>query len=266
MFRNAFFAIVAFLLGACATAPAVYEAGAPCEAASFTLTDGFAGARRGNCEVLAGDHVRVSILPEDEGYINPSPWYSFRVFPKRQGPAVITINYVGGEHRYVPKISFDGQSWTPLDEQRTSITDDGTAVDIELQLTGDPFWISAQALVTPDVYDVWTREMAERSTAAVKLLGQSLNGRPMLYLETDAVSENVLLLIGRQHPPEVSGAFAFFSFMETLLGGTELANGAVPLCRAEGRLKCGLPDHQLLRGNRARAGYERHCHRGDGAL
>ena len=244
MFRNAVLVIVVLVLGACATAPAVYQAGTPCEAQAFTVTDGFGGARRGDCEVLASDHVRVSILPEDEGYINPSPWYSFSVFPRRQGSAVITLNYVGGQHRYVPKISFDGLGWAPIDEGRVQVSDDGTRVDIEVPLTEQPFWISAQELLTPDLYDVWTREIADRSGARIGLLGQSLKGRPMLYLETEAQSDDVLLLIGRQHPPEVSGAFAFFSFMEALLAETELANRfrerfsivAIPLLNPDGVL------------------------------
>ena len=35
--------------------------------------------------------------------------------------------------------------------------------------------------------------------------------------------KDILFLLGRQHPPEVSGAFAFFAFTETVLGDTELA-------------------------------------------
>lgn len=240
--RNTAAVVVALFLSACATAPIVYPAGTPCEARSLTVIDDFSGARRGRCEVLAKNHVRISILPEDDGYINPSPWYSFRVFPSRQSSAVITLSYVGGKHRYVPKISFDGLSWSPVDESRVRVSEDGTIVDIELPLTEKPFWISAQELVTPATYDAWTRKTGDESEAQLRLLGQSLRGRPILYLETEAESNAVLFLIGRQHPPEVSGAFAFFSFVETLLGDTDLASRfrdqvaiiAIPLLNPDG--------------------------------
>ena len=135
--------VVALALSACATAPTVYPAGMPCQARSFTVVDGFDGARRGQCEVVARNRVRVSILPEDDGYINPSPWYSFKVYPLEQSAGVISLNYVGGKHRYVPKISFDGIKWVPVDERRVSISEDGTIVDIELSSIDRPFWISA---------------------------------------------------------------------------------------------------------------------------
>jgi hypothetical protein len=37
----------AFVLGACVTPAAIFDAGTPCEASSFTVIDGYAGARRG---------------------------------------------------------------------------------------------------------------------------------------------------------------------------------------------------------------------------
>jgi predicted deacylase len=51
-------------------------------------------------------------------------------------------------------------------------------------------------------------------------------------------------MVGRQHPPEVSGAFAFFAFTETLLADTELAKRfrdsfqivAIPLMNPDGVL------------------------------
>lgn len=242
MFRNTLAVLVVLLASACATAPRVYEAGTPCAARAFTVVDGYGGARRGRCAVLARNRVRVSILPEDDGYINPSPWFSFKLIPQQQGSGVVTLKYIGGKHRYVPKISFDGLSWAPLDERRVRVSDDGTHVDIEVPLTEDPFWISAQELVTPAVYDAWNREIADDTEAELRLLGQSLQGQPIHYLETEPRSDDVLILIGRQHPPEVSGAYAFFSFTETLLADTELARSfrerfmiiAIPLMNPDG--------------------------------
>ncbi len=244
MLRNALVAFAVLVAASCATAPQIYPAGAPCEARSFTVVDDFGGARRGSCEVLGRNHVRVSILPEDAGYINPSPWFSFKVIPKTQSKALITLHYVGGKHRYDPKTSIDGVNWTAIDERRVSVEGDGMLVDIEVPLTQSASWISAQELVTPDDYDTWYRNIVEGGQARLGVIGQSLEGRPIHLLDTGASTDDVLLLTGRQHPPEVSGAIAMFTFIDTLLADTELAIRfrervrilAVPLMNPDGVL------------------------------
>lgn len=234
----------ALLLAACATPVRVFDAGIPCETSSFTVVDSYGGARRGRCEVLASNHVRLSILPEDDGYINPSPWYSFKLVPSRETTARVSLRYVGGRHRYVPKTSTDGLHWSPVDERNIEISQDGTLAQIEVRLGTAIVWISAQELVTPAIYDAWSSKTANETDAELRLLGYSLARQPIQYLVSNASSNDVLFLVGRQHPPEVSGAFAFFSFTETLLADTELAKRfrdefqivAIPLLNPDGVL------------------------------
>jgi len=238
------YAFVILLVGACATPIRSFDAGTPCEASSFTVMDGFGGARRGRCEVLSKDHVQLRILPEDDGYINPSPWFSFRLVPSTQTNATVSLQYVGGRHRYVPKISSDGIHWTPIDERRVRLSDDGTLATIDVPLGTDAVWISAQELVTPAIYDIWNARTARQTAAELRLLGLSLAEQPIRYLVSNPSAKDVLLLVGRQHPPEVSGAFAFFAFLETLLGDSELAAQfreqfqiiAIPLLNPDGVL------------------------------
>lgn len=216
-------AVAALLLGACATPAPVFDAGTPCEAEAFTVIDGFGGARRGRCEVIAPNHVRVSILPEDDGYINPSPWYAFKLVPANESTAIVSLQYVGGRHRYVPKISSDGLSWTAISESDVQLSEDGTLAEIKLALGAEAIWVSAQELVTPSIYAAWAARVTRDTEAELRLLGQSMAGQPIHYLVSNPVAKNILFLVGRQHPPEVSGAFAFFTFSETLLAETELA-------------------------------------------
>ena len=237
------YVLVALLLGACAPIRS-FDAGTPCEASSFIVMDGFGGARRGRCEVISKDHVRLRILPEDDGYINPSPWYSFKLIPSTQTNAVVSLQYVGGRHRYVPKISSDGIRWMPIDESRIQTSDDGTLATIDVPLGTDAVWISAQELVTPAIYDIWNARTARQTDAELRLLGLSLAEQPIRYLVSNPSAKDVLLVVGRQHPPEVSGAFAFFAFLETLLGDSELAAQfrvrfqiiAIPLLNPDGVL------------------------------
>lgn len=244
MLRPALALIIVLLVGACAAPTILVDAGTPCEASSFTVLDDFGGARRGRCEILSGNHVRLTIVPEDDGYINPSPWFAFKLAPTAKAKAVISLHYVGGRHRYVPKISSDGLNWFAIDTNEVAISDDTTVATFEVPLEADAVWVSAQELLMPPIYDAWTIDTARQTDAERFLLGYSIGKRPVHYLVSNPAATNVLLLVGRQHPPEVSGAFAFFSFTETLLADTELATRfrehfqivAIPLMNPDGVL------------------------------
>lgn len=242
MSRSICVTLALLLLAGCAVTQPTFEAGTACTAETFSVADDFAGARRGSCEVLARNHVRVSIVAEDKGKINPSPWFAFKLLPQAPGTAIISLGYVGDKHRYVPKISHDGRNWSAVDSDRVRNFHDGRLIRIELPLNDKPVWIAAQELVTPDIYDAWNREMASHSGAKLKLLGQSLEQRPIHYLVSNSALRDVLFLVGRQHPPEVSGAVAFFAFAETVLSDTELARNfrerfqiiAIPMLNPDG--------------------------------
>jgi len=226
----------------CAVQHATYLPGDACETSSFTVADSFSGARRGKCTVLSGNHVRLEILPENEGYINDSPWYAFKLLPASPTTATITLQYHGGHHRYWPKISDDGLKWMPLDATQVTTSGDGQQFDIRLTLSSDPVWIAAQELVTPAVYDSWNYTIASVTGAPITELGTSTAGLPIFAFDSNAAASEVLLLVGRQHPPEVSGAFAFFSFTETIFGDSDLARRfrarfrviAIPLLNPDG--------------------------------
>jgi len=243
--HNAIASVLAvFLLSACVTPNPVFDSGTPCEAVSFTVVDGFGGARRGRCEIIAPNHVQVSILPEDDGYINPSPWYSFKLVPATATTARISLKYIGGRHRYVPKVSSDGLTWTALSAQSIEVSKDGTVAEIEVPLGSNAVWLSAQELITPAIYAVWSARIAAQTDAELHLLGRSIAEQPIRYLASNPSANDVLFIVGRQHPPEVSGAFAFFAFTETLLAETELAKRfrkhfqiiAIPLLNPDGVL------------------------------
>lgn len=233
---------LALLLAACTERAAWVEAGVPCEADNFTVVDSFAGARRGACRLVGDDHVEISILPEDDGYINDSPWFAYKLEPNATTTARVTMRYSGGHHRYIPKISADGIHWLPLDAQNISVSEDRTVATIALPVGGHDIWVAAQALVSPETYDVWMHEMAADDGARLELLGESLAGQPVYYLDSDPAGRDVLFLVGRQHPPEVSGAFAFLGFSEALMADTPLADQfrqrfrvvAVPLMNPDG--------------------------------
>ena len=214
--------VCASLLASCAGQRATFASGEPCETRAFTVEDSFSGARRGKCTVLSANHVRLRILPESEGYINDSPWCAFRLVPAAAGTAEITLRYEGGHHRYWPKISGDGLHWLPLDEQYVSASDDGLGADFNVPLRDGPVWVAAQEIVVPALYDAWNRVTTNATGIPLRLIGSSVAGLPINAFDSNPESSEVLFIVGRQHPPEVSGAIAFFTFTETLFGDSEL--------------------------------------------
>jgi len=238
--RKLLLVATAALVASCATT--AYRAGDPCVTDGFTVIDGFVGARRGTCTVVSGNKVQLDIVPESSGYINDSPWFAFRIQPNGAREALISLRYNGGHHRYRPKTSVDGKRWEALDDVYVSTAPDGRRTDITVPLGDVPVWVAAQELVTPSDYAAWNRSIADSSGICLRELGKSKAGRPISVFDSNPDAKDVLVLIGRQHPPEVSGAFAFFAFAETVFGDTALAREfrnryrviAVPLLNPDG--------------------------------
>jgi len=192
--------------------------------------------------VLADNHVRLDIRPESSGKINNSPWYAFKLSSTSPMTATISLRYHGGHHRYWPKVSTDGLHWTRLDPQHVTSSASGRRAEFEVDLTSDPVWIAGQELITPVIYDVWNHKIAKAVDLPIMVLGNSTAGLPIYVFDSNAASREVLFLVGRQHPPEVSGAFAFFAFTETILGDSDLSQEfrarfrviAIPLLNPDG--------------------------------
>lgn len=56
------------------------------------------------------------------------------------------------------------------------------------------------------------------------MIGKSVKGKPIYQIITNQPAvKQWLVVLGRQHPPEVTGAMALFPFVDTLLGNSELA-------------------------------------------
>ncbi len=155
--------------------------------------------------------------------INASAWYAFKLIPHTAGDAVITLRYKGGHHRYWPKMSVDGLTWYPVDESNFVVSPDREQAEITIPLDSSPVWIAAQEIISPAIYNFWNKKTSRATGVPLSLLGESKAGQPIHLFDTDPKGKDVLFLLGRQHPPEVSGAFAFFAFTESVLGDTELA-------------------------------------------
>ncbi len=215
----------------------------PCESDRAVLDADFSGAAVAGCRTTRSGFV-ISIEPEDQP-INPSPWYAFQLTPKAPGDVRVSIRYADAKHRYAPKRSEDGVNWTPLADDAVSVSRRGKRASLTIELADAPATIAGQELFVGDDYD----QLFENYQGAGYLLtdiGASIEKRPIIAVSDapldDLSAGDVVLLIGRQHPPEVTGALAMEPFLETVFGDSELAKTfrarfrviAIPLLNPDG--------------------------------
>ncbi|MDZ7808380.1 MAG: M14 family metallopeptidase [Gracilimonas sp.] len=196
------------------------------------VSNEFEGARLNDFFAKNDTLFEVFIQPENAP-INNSPWFAFKIWSDTLRIAKIKINYQDAIHRYVPKLhkpgSLDSVQANEYEELAFEYdSTDGTAI-IELELNEDPVYVSAQPLQTTTDLEA---ELEERGVTAhdyVKLrsAGLSKRGREILELEITEVEPDqtapVLAIVGRQHPPEVTGYIASLIFLEELTSNSKLA-------------------------------------------
>ena len=204
------------LLGMAATGSA-NDALTGCDTGLFQLRAGFEGAGLARCAVIEQDAVQLEVLPEDGGRINPSPWYGFhvRALTAHAGNLQVHLRYGEHKHRYHPKVSVDGRAWQRLADADVELRDGGAVLRLRPSQQG--IYVSAQENLNGEYYRAWRASIAKRAGAQWREVGRTVGDRPIWALHTNAGAANYILLLGRQHPPEVSGAMAFMRFAERLL-------------------------------------------------
>jgi hypothetical protein len=199
-----------------------------CENRAAAVDRNFPTGAYVKCETAGKKRFTLTIAPEDDGEINCSAWYAFRLTPARKGRVTIDLNYTKCGHRYWPKISEDGVNWTYLPTKAVTIEGEGEekSTRISVKLRGEPVFIAGQEILPPSVYDAWIDQLSVGPDAERWLLGKSAEGRDIPAVTIAALDQpqrETVVLVGRQHPPEITGALAMFPFVETLLGDSDLA-------------------------------------------
>ena len=194
----------------------------------------FDGARVNKIEKDAEGRYVISILPENEP-INMSPWYAFKVWSHRKKDIKVRLIYPEfARHRYDPQISYNSRKWKLVEKER--ITDEGKgtgtsgpsarpkSITMQLAIGKDPIWISAQELQSSRTVFGWLDRIASTGRYQTETIGRSKGGKPLRMLKIGNIaSKKMILVISRQHPPEVTGYFAMQSFIETMAGPGKLA-------------------------------------------
>ncbi|WND01750.1 M14 family metallopeptidase [Temperatibacter marinus] len=213
-----------FLAVCLAVASGPVQAQAACETTDVAIKSDFESARLNGCKIAENGQIHLKITPEDSPPINPSPWYAFKVVPKSNASISVLLSYENGKHRYWPKVSTDGREWAPLPADKIEKIDPAT-VRLTLPEMAQPYYVAAQEMITNHVHTAWIDEMAEKSSFKKSLIGHSEQKRPIYKIESQSRNGNhsYLVIVGRQHPPEVTGALALMPFVETLMAETPLA-------------------------------------------
>lgn len=189
----------------------------------------FDGARL-NGIVLNNDTLVTALITPENTPINGSPWYAFKIWSVNKQNIYLKLTYLEGvQHRYYPKLSKDGVSWNYLDSLNYSIDTTGMkvgespiSISMKLSLGPDTLWVSAQELITSKHINKWAEELATKPSVSLSKIGESREGRPINMLKIgESDDHKMIIVLSRQHPPEVSGYLAMKSFVETLSADNE---------------------------------------------
>ncbi len=202
-----------------------------CRFDEVTFSSEFEGARLSECRRLGDSAFELLIEPESVP-INDSPWYAFRLefgegAPLR--PLELHLRYGDGTHRYRPKVLLEGESdkaqWQGVAPGRLETGEAGRTSVFEVTPSSRSFMVSAQPLLTNADHRGFLRALARHEDASAEILGRSAEGRPIEAVRIGETAESGpwIVLLGRQHPPEVPGAHALQTFMRHLLEDTEMA-------------------------------------------
>lgn len=189
------------------------------------ISNEFTGARMNDFYQVNDSLFQVVIEPENHP-INNSPWYAFKVWSYKDRSINLQLTYEHGEHRYLPELSTDGNHWQTIDKNNFQAdTTQGTAT-LTLDVTSEPLWVSAQEVFTEKDYNQWTDSLSQHSFVSLDTVGYSHEGRPiqkLLINQAHVQNPGVVIITGRQHPPEVTGALASKIFINELASNSELA-------------------------------------------
>ena len=210
------------------------------------ISNEFTGSRASDVYRLGKNHYRVVINPENAP-INNSPWYSFKVWSKIEQKVEIELFYPENKHRYVPKISKDGgKSWFLISPEAFKSDTVAQTGELTLEANPDTTWVSAQELETTANFENWLTGMMRKPYVSSRTIGYSHQKRPLKLVQISSHSEyklkGVILIYGRQHPPEVPGYLVGLKFIEALAADTPVARKfrnyfdvwAVPLMNPDG--------------------------------
>jgi len=189
------------------------------------VSNEFDGARVNDCKLDADGNIVITITAENTP-INNSAYFGFKIWADDITTANIILDYPEYNHRYIPKLSIDRIQWTPLTEDQYQVNEDKTSCTFEIEVGPKPMFVCAQELNTSKDVQAWSEERAKKSFVQLGSYGKSKLGRNLPVLdvyEGEKKGKDCIIIVSRQHPPELSGYFAMQAFVDVLLEDSMLS-------------------------------------------
>ena len=208
------------LLASCAETTTVNESNnaQACDTGTVRLIADFEASRMDECINQGNNKFVITIKPENTP-INSSPWYAFKVVADQPTQVKVTIQIAGKRvNRYLPKISHDMVTWRTHTHKIR-----GKRLEFNVDASPKVLYIAAQEVINNQYYLDWAKHLETTTQVKQSRLGESIQGRPIYKLESKGNSDEWLVVLGRLHPPEITGALALFPFVETLLADNKFA-------------------------------------------
>lgn len=180
----------------------------------------FDGARLNQITQENDSTFKITIEAENTP-INSSPWYAFKIWASSEKNIYIDLNYPTTVHRYDPKIKA-GKNWVNIQDIKLS-TDKKTA-SFKLKVGQDTTLLSAQEIMTSTDGYKWEDSLVNFGLLKKRKIGQSILGKPINVLTTpESDGKKLIVVLSRQHPPEVTGYMAMQEFVKTITANSALA-------------------------------------------
>jgi len=188
---------------------------------SVTIDNQFSGARVNGCTQVGPHDYRILITPENEP-INPSPWYAFRVRASAPTEVTIRIAIATAKSRPRARISDDGVNWKRVSDADWKGESGAAECVLKLKAGPKPVWVASNHMVGVEQLWSWTDTLSRKPGARQRTIGQSIAGRPIKLVEIDqGAPPNYVIVIGRQHPPEVTGSMGLMAFLDRIMDDSE---------------------------------------------
>jgi len=187
----------------------------------------FDGARLNDFTQINDSTFRATIRPENEP-INESAYFGLQIWSDEKRHIDLELYYPNHEHRYVPKLSYDGMEWFFMDTLSFDTLKGSAIATLDLEIDQRRLYVTGSELQTSKYNLEWSKGLAENySGVDYAVIGKSKLGRDMLYIDIyqgEKENKEAIAILSRQHPPEVSGYMAMQSFVETILEDSPLSN------------------------------------------
>ena len=191
------------------------------KADGIRISNQFPGARVNGCERI-GEHRYRLLIKAENTPINRSPWYAFKIRSQQPREVDVVLRYHNATHRYHPKVSTNGVDWDNLDGVRWQLSQHRTQATLTLAVDRHPLWVAGQERIGVKQLRSWMKQISERPGVTRRRIGKSLGERgiPGIRFGSETAT-NFVIIVSRQHPPEVTGTVGMMAFIEKLLDDSD---------------------------------------------